>query len=79
MSLESQFSELKEFAAKEKLEIVASLSEAQTAKEPVKNVGSNFILARSGLFEFLLIKFILFDSIKMKAITVYLTTILSNI
>jgi DNA invertase Pin-like site-specific DNA recombinase len=32
MSLESQLSELKEFAAKEKLEIVASLSEAQTAK-----------------------------------------------
>ena len=35
---------LQEFAAKEKLEIVASLSEAQTAKEPVKNVGSNFML-----------------------------------
>ena len=34
MSLESQFSELKEFAAKEKLEIVASLCEAKTAKEP---------------------------------------------
>ena len=50
MSLESQFSELKEFAAKEKLEIVASLSEAQTAKEPVKNVGLNFMKARSGLF-----------------------------
>ena len=41
--------ELKEFAAKEKLEIVASLSEAQTAKEPVKNVGSNFMKAKSGL------------------------------
>jgi len=50
MSLESQLSELKEFAAKEKLEIVASLSEAQTAKEPVKNVGSNFMKAKSGLF-----------------------------
>ena len=50
MSLESQFSELKEFAAKEKLEIVASLCEAQTAKEPVKNVGSNFMKAKSGLF-----------------------------
>ena len=50
MSLESQFSELKEFAAKEKLEIVASLSEAQTAKEPVKNVGLNFMKAKSGLF-----------------------------
>jgi len=36
MSLESQLSELKEFAAKEKLEIVASLCEAQTAKEPKK-------------------------------------------
>ncbi|PIP67446.1 MAG: hypothetical protein COW93_00045 [Parcubacteria group bacterium CG22_combo_CG10-13_8_21_14_all_41_9] len=34
MSIESQLSELKEFAAKEKLEIVASLCEAQTAKEP---------------------------------------------
>src|SRR3989344_5040559 len=38
MSLESQFSELKEFAAKEKLEIVASLSEAQTAKEPGRKI-----------------------------------------
>jgi DNA invertase Pin-like site-specific DNA recombinase len=38
MSLESQFSELIEFAAKEKLEIVASLSEAQTAKEPGRTV-----------------------------------------
>ena len=36
LSLESQLSELKEFAAKEKLEIVASLSEAKTAKEPEK-------------------------------------------
>ena len=50
LSIESQVSELKEFAAKEKLEIVASLSEAQTAKEPVKNVGSNFMKAKSGLF-----------------------------
>lgn len=32
--IEAQISELKEFAAKEKLEIVASLCEAQTAKEP---------------------------------------------
>ena len=38
MSLESQISELLEFAAKEKLEIVASLSEAQTAKEPGRTV-----------------------------------------
>ena len=34
MSIDSQLSELNEFAAKEKLEIVASLCEAQTAKEP---------------------------------------------
>src|SRR3989339_942251 len=38
LSLESQLSELKEFAAKEKLEIVASLSEAKTAKEPGRKV-----------------------------------------
>jgi len=34
LSIEAQISELKEFAAKEKLEIVASLCEARTAKEP---------------------------------------------
>ena len=34
LSVESQLAELREFAAKEKLEIVASLCEAQTAKEP---------------------------------------------
>jgi len=33
-------------------------AERQTAKEPVKNVGSDFIKAKSGLFKFLLIKFI---------------------
>src|SRR3990167_7330092 len=38
LSLESQLSELKEFAAKEKLEIVASLSEAKTAKEPGREI-----------------------------------------
>ena len=38
LSIESQISELKEFAAKEKLEIVASLSEAKTAKEPGRKV-----------------------------------------
>jgi len=38
LSIESQLSELKEFAAKEKLEIVASLSEAKTAKEPGRTV-----------------------------------------
>ena len=34
LSIESQLCELREFAAKEKLEIVASLCEAKTAKEP---------------------------------------------
>ncbi len=34
LSIEAQIVELKEFAAKEKLEIVASLCEAKTAKEP---------------------------------------------
>ena len=34
LSIEAQLLELKEFAAKEKLEIVASLCEAKTAKEP---------------------------------------------
>ena len=44
LSIEAQLVELKEFAAKEKLEIVASLCEAKTAKEPDKNIGSNHIL-----------------------------------
>ena len=61
MSLEAQLSELKEFAAKEKLEIVASLSEAQTAKEPVKNVGSNFMKAKSGLFLLEIKKFVIIN------------------
>ncbi|MBU3965621.1 recombinase family protein [Patescibacteria group bacterium] len=34
LSIESQLAELREFAAKEKLEIVASFREAKTAKEP---------------------------------------------
>ena len=34
LSIDSQVNELKEFAAKEKLEIAASLCEAKTAKEP---------------------------------------------
>ena len=50
LSIEAQLTELREFAAKEKLEIVASLCEAKTAKEPGKNIGSHFILAKSGLF-----------------------------
>ena len=36
LSIEAQIFELKEFAAKEKLEIVASFQEAKTAKEPEK-------------------------------------------
>ena len=43
LSIEAQMHELKEFAAKEKLEIVASFQEAKTAKEPGKNIGSNHI------------------------------------
>ena len=38
LSIESQLAELREFATKEKLEIVASLCEAQTAKEPGRKV-----------------------------------------
>jgi DNA invertase Pin-like site-specific DNA recombinase len=38
LSIEAQIDELKEFAAKEKLEIVASLCEAKTAKEPGRKV-----------------------------------------
>ena len=34
LSIEAQLHELSEFAAKEKLEIVASFCEAKTAKEP---------------------------------------------
>jgi len=44
LSIEAQIFELKEFAAKEKLEIVASLCEAKTAKEPDKNIGPDCIL-----------------------------------
>ena len=38
LSIEAQLAELREFAAKEKLEIVASLCEAQTAKEPGRKI-----------------------------------------
>ncbi len=38
LSIEAQLAELKEFAAREKLEIVASLCEAKTAKEPGRTV-----------------------------------------
>ena len=44
LSIEAQFVELKEFAAKGKLEIVASFQEAKTAKELDKNIVSNHIL-----------------------------------
>ena len=54
LSLESQLSELKEFAAKEKLEIVASLSEAKTAKEPEKISARASFWAKSGLLSFLI-------------------------
>jgi len=46
LSIDAQLAELKEFAAKEKLEIVASLCEAKTAKEFDKNIGSNHICKR---------------------------------
>ena len=36
LSIEAQLVELREFAAKEKLEIVAFFEEAKTAKEPEK-------------------------------------------
>jgi len=38
LSIESQLAELREFATKEKLEIVASLCEARTAKEPGRKI-----------------------------------------
>ena len=38
LSIEAQITELQEFAAKEKLEIVASFQEAKTAKEPGRTV-----------------------------------------
>ena len=50
LSIEAQLDELREFALKEKLEIVASLCEAKTAKEPDKNIVSNFILSQKQTF-----------------------------
>jgi len=44
----------KEFVAKEKLEIAASFQEAKTAKESVKNIGSNHILVKENFSLFLL-------------------------
>ena len=43
LSIDSQLNELKEFAAKEKLEIVASLCEAKTAKEPGRSIFNEMI------------------------------------
>jgi len=47
LSIEAQLAELKEFAVKEKLEIVASLCEAQTAKAEKKGE-SNYPLCAIG-------------------------------
>jgi len=41
LSIEAQLVELQEYAAKEKLEIVASLCEAKTAKEPGRSHNEN--------------------------------------
>ncbi len=60
LSIEAQFVELKEFAAKEKLEIVASFQEAKTAKEPGKTIDSNHVLGERRKENFLIIEFIVF-------------------
>ena len=44
LSIEAQLVELKEFAAKEKLEIVASFQEAKTAKEPGRTLFGEMLL-----------------------------------
>ena len=51
LSIEAQLVELKEFAAKEKLEIIASLCEAKTAKEPVK-ISSRTTFCKKKFFHF---------------------------
>ncbi|KUJ96852.1 MAG: Recombinase [Desulfonauticus sp. 38_4375] len=70
LSIEAQLAELKEFAAKEKLEIVASLCEAKTAKEPEKISARTLFWAKAGFFLSLtcknLLAFIIFVSIIMK-------------
>ena len=53
LSIEAQLVELKEFAAKEKLEIVASFQEAKTAKEPEKYRLAETPTKRVGLNTFL--------------------------
>ena len=47
LSIEAQLVELKEFAAKEKLEIVASFQEAKTAKEPGEKHSPRTIFCKS--------------------------------
>jgi len=54
LSIEAQLVELQEYAAKEKLEIVASLCEAKTAKEPGKTIGSNKVLGERRKEKFLI-------------------------
>ena len=52
LSIESQLAELREFAAKEKLEIVASMCEAQTAKEPEKMSARTLFWSEAGFLNF---------------------------
>jgi len=40
------------YSAKEKLEIVSSFQEAKTAKEPVKNIGSNHFIKENFIMIF---------------------------
>ena len=63
LSIEAQLVELQEYAAKEKLEIVASLCEAKTAKEPGKTIGSNHVLTERRKEKFLILEFIKVDLI----------------
>lgn len=56
LSIEAQLVKLQEYATKEKLEIVASLCEAKTAKEPGKTVGSNHVLTERRKEKILIIK-----------------------
>jgi len=50
LSISAQLAELKEFAAKEKLEIVASFQEAKTAKEPEKILARTLFWPKQGFF-----------------------------
>jgi DNA invertase Pin-like site-specific DNA recombinase len=50
LSISAQLAELKEFAAKEKLEIVASFQEAKTAKEPEKILARTLFWPKAGFF-----------------------------